>query len=417
MPLQIISIKIRKIMTNRDFEDIDKLFREGLNPGGDQFTSAEADWSKLKDRLDGIQKKERGVFWLIRLTGVAALILLFFTLRMFLPDSQNQIIQQTEVQQNNQKIKEKEYAKIISQEDKKVVSKTDKGFSNLLAQNKPIGKQSPKIHLTGASSGKKTTVRDTLQAVNASLQNTTTEQATNIKSNNTSQPEIVKSNDREHSSDEESLFEANEKPNILSGPEHESQKLALSILAAPDYNGVNNLNNASMGNDFGLIVSYKIAKNWRFSTGAVYGKKIYETGFTNYNPIRDIWTEYYPKSVSADCRVLDIPLTISYAFLNRKNTSVSVGTGISSYIMLREDYSFTYVEKDNDTALSYHVVNKNQHWLKVLNIQATLEQRLTPNFSLGIQPYMKIPLSNIGFAGVKLQSLGMAFILSYNLNL
>jgi hypothetical protein len=29
---------------------------------------------------------------------------------------------------------------------------------------------------------------------------------------------------------------------------------------------------------------------------------------------------------------------------------------------------------------------------------------------------MKIPLSNIGFAGVKLQSLGMAVILNWNFN-
>ena len=39
-------------MTNRNFEEIDKLFREGLNPIEDQSHSPEADWSKLKERLD-----------------------------------------------------------------------------------------------------------------------------------------------------------------------------------------------------------------------------------------------------------------------------------------------------------------------------------------------------------------------------
>lgn len=117
-------------------------------------------------------------------------------------------------------------------------------------------------------------------------------------------------------------------------PEQQSRKLSLSILVAPDYNGVNNLNNASIGNDFGLLVTFEIARNWSFSTGGIYAKKLYETGFRNYNPTRNIWEEYYTKSVNADCRVLDIPLNISYTFLNRRNTMISVGSGISSYIML-----------------------------------------------------------------------------------
>jgi hypothetical protein len=84
--------------------------------------------------------------------------------------------------------------------------------------------------------------------------------------------------------------------------------------------------------------------------------------------------------------------------------------------MLREDYRFSYVEQDPETAVAYHVVNENQHWLSVLNFQATFEQRLNSRVSIGLQPYMKIPLSNIGFAGVKLQSLGMAVILNWNFN-
>ncbi len=405
-------------MTNRNFEDIDKLFRVGLNPIEDQSHSPEADWSKLKDRLDQNENKKRGVFWLTRLSGVAALILLFFTIRMLLPEERIPIIQQAAVQQKDLKVKEEQNQSKVSPEVKKTVSKTEPVSKNLLAQNKHFEKQSQKKHIAAQSSEKPTSVVvDTVPVENLSAQKATKKQIVNAENPNKSQPERVQTQEREKSPAESSLFAANEKPNVPSVPEHESRKLALSFLAAPDYNGVNNLNNASMGNDFGLMVSIKIAKNWSFSTGAVYGKKLYETGFSNYNPIKNIWTEYFPKSVTADCRVLDIPLNISYTVLNRKNTSFSLGSGISSYIMLREDYSFTYVEHDDDTAMAYHVVNENQHWLSVINLQATLEQRLNSKLSVGIQPYMKIPLSNIGFAGVKLQSLGMAVILSYNLNL
>jgi len=162
------------------------------------------------------------------------------------------------------------------------------------------------------------------------------------------------------------------------------------------------------------MLTLKLASNWSFSTGGIYARKLYQTGFNNYNPSKNIWTEYYPNSVSADCRVLDIPMNINYTLLSRKNYTVSLGTGISSYIMLREDYRFTYAETNSNNPLAYHAVNENKHWLSVLNLQASFEQRLNQRLSFSLQPYLKIPLTNIGFAGVKLQSLGMAANLSWN---
>jgi hypothetical protein len=403
-------------MTNKNFEHIDKLFREGLNPEEEQLTFPEADWSKLKERLDRNERKKRGVFWLSRMSGVAALILLLFAIRMLLPEDQKEIIQQVEVQQKDQKVNEDQNKKTASSEDKKNVIKTEKTSTTLVAQNKHLEGKSPQKQIDVQSAIKETPKNDTAKTEILIVPNLATGQTANLDKLNTTQPESVKSPVREQSSTEESLFAANEKPNEKPEPENQLHKLALSVFAAPGYNGVNNLNNAVMGSDFGLIITLGIAKKLSLSTGAIYGKKLYETGFNNYNPIKDIWTEYYPTSVNADCRVLDIPLNINYTFINRKNTSFSLGSGISSYIMLREDYSFSYVEQDHDTALEYHVVNENTHWLSVLNLQATLEQRITSKVSIGLQPYMKIPLSNIGFAGVKLQSVGMAVILSWNLN-
>jgi hypothetical protein len=404
-------------MINRNLEDIDKLFREGLNTDGDQYTSADADWSKLKDRLARNEKRKRGVFWLSRLGGVAALVLLFFTIRMLLPEDRKQIIQQAEVQLNDHKLKKVEQSQpTASVEVKKTVNKTESGSNIVLAQNKPLGKQLSQKHFLDRSAESKTPENDTAQVESLSIAEASTRQTVDMEERKLSPQDMVKSVEQLRSSADESLFAPNEKPNVLPEPEHQYRKLALSVLAAPDYNGVNNLNNASVGSDFGLIVTFKVSKNWSLSTGGVYAKKLYETGFSNYSPTKNIWDEYYPKTVNADCRVLDIPLNISYTFLTRKNTTISVGSGISSYIMLREDYRFSYVEQDPETAVAYHVVNENQHWLSVLNFQATFEQRLNSRVSIGLQPYMKIPLSNIGFAGVKLQSLGMAVILNWNFN-
>lgn len=401
---------------NRNIEDIDKLFREGLNPEDDRLAYQEAGWLELKKRLDRNAQKRHGVFWLTRLSGVAALILLFFAIRLFLPESQNRIVQQAEVQQNDQKPQKKQSQSISSPEVQKDVRKAESVSGTLLAQNKPLSKQLPKrlpIHQTSENEIKN---RDTILVNDLNISNVNPEQKVSRADQATSQPDAEKPVEQKRPATDESLFAPNEKPNKIAEPEHLARKLTLSVLAAPDYNGVNNLNNASIGDNFGLMVTFKIAKNWSFSTGGVYAKKLYKTGFGNYSPSKNIWDEYYPKSVYADCRVLDIPLNISYSLALGKNTTISFGTGISSYIMLREDYRFSYEEQDSNTAVAYHVVNENQHWLSVLNFQATFERRINSKVSIGLQPYMKIPMSKIGFAGVKLQSLGMAVVLNWNFN-
>lgn len=459
-------------MINRNIEDIDKLFREGLNPEENPVAFQEGDWSKLQQRLDRHERNKRGIFWLSRLSGVAALILLFFALWTLLPEGSKQVIQQAEVQQKEQKSNNEQKPSIASQGATNRTGKTEPDSNKLLAQNKTIkekgsekrfniqtigkktvhqdtlgvdiasqgatkigGKAEPDSNKSLAQNKtikerlnekqpnvqtveKKTAHQDTLGIENLSIKNSPESPRANSKEQHPSLPETGKSSNEKRSSvKEEPLYATIEEPNDQLLSERAVRKLALSILAAPDYNGVNNLNNASLGNDFGLMVSYKVAKNWSFSTGGIYAKKIYETGFNNYTPTKNIWTNYYPKSVSADCRVLDIPLNISYTLLKGKNYTISAGTGMSSYMMLKEDYRFTYAETDTNIPLTYSAVNENKHWLSVLNLQASIEQRLSSRISIGLQPYMKIPLRNIGFAGVKLQSFGVAANLSWNFNL
>ena len=426
-------------MTYREIDDIDKLFREGLNPSEDHLTFQESDWLELMARLDRNEKKRREAFWLSRLGGVAALILLFFTIRMFLPEDQKQNIQQAEVQNNDHKLKVEQNLPIASTEVKKTISKTESGSNDVLSQNKPnrlanagkkylgsnsmlaknkpLGEQLSQKHFLDKSTENKTPENNTARVENLSVAEATTSKTPDTNEHKLSEQDMVKSTEQKRSSADESLFGPNEKPNLTPESEQSVRNLALSVLAAPDYNGVNNLSNASIGNDFGLMLTLDISKNWSLSTGGIYAKKLYETGFNNYNPTKNIWGEYYPKSVNADCRILDIPLNINYKLFKTKNTTISLGSGISSYIMLREDYRFSYAENNNSNPLSYRVVNENKHWLSVLNFQANFEQRLNSRLRIGLQPYLKIPLSNIGFAGVKLQSLGMAANLSWNFNL
>jgi len=197
---------------------------------------------------------------------------------------------------------------------------------------------------------------------------------------------------------------------------------ALSVLASSDLNGVNSsFQQTKIGGNFGAMFSATF-KKWTISTGAQYDIKPYLTNFDNYHTNYQFKTK--PSSVQADCRMLDIPININYQVYHERANSISIGTGLSSYFMLREDYQFNY---DNGGAygyggttttgpLHYTVINKNKNILSVLNIDATYTHQINSKFGVTVQPYTKVPLSNVGASQVRLQSTGVAVGINWNIN-
>ncbi len=197
---------------------------------------------------------------------------------------------------------------------------------------------------------------------------------------------------------------------------------AIGVLASSDLNGVNSsFQQSKIGGNFGAIFSVTL-KKWTISTGAQYDIKPYLTSFDNYHTAYQFPTN--PSSVKADCRMLDIPLNVNYQVYHQRANSITIGTGLSSYFMLREDYKFNY---DNGGAYGYDgstptgpshytVVNRNHNILSVLNIDATYTHQINSKFGVTVQPYTKVPLSDVGASQVRLQSTGVAFGINWNIN-
>jgi hypothetical protein len=114
--------------------------------------------------------------------------------------------------------------------------------------------------------------------------------------------------------------------------------------------------------------------------------------------------------------MLDIPLNIGYQVFNKHQNKIIIGTGLSSYIMLHESYKFSYASASAAGPASYTVANSNGYYFGVLNLNATFERRLNSKVGVDIQPYIKLPLTNIGYSQVRLQTTGIAVGLHWNLN-
>lgn len=190
--------------------------------------------------------------------------------------------------------------------------------------------------------------------------------------------------------------------------------ITLSVMASPDLNSIYLLSKTKTGINAGLMVSVGLFKKLTLSTGVSYARKPYLTDFDDYH------TGYRfpvtPESVMADCRVLDIPLNLNYELYHQKRNKISVSSGLSSYLMLRENYHFNYRDPDNSGPADYNISNKNKHILGILNMGIMYQRQLNSKFDIGVQPYLKMPLTNIGYGEIKLRSAGIAVNLSWQLN-
>lgn len=211
------------------------------------------------------------------------------------------------------------------------------------------------------------------------------------------------------------------KPQLAYRPQY-----TLSVIAAPDLNGVSSFGQGKVGTNIGLTFAAGLSRKLTVTTGVLYSVKPYATNFNNYR--NGIKSAISPDRVTADCRMLDIPLNVSYQVYHRGQNKLSFGTGLSSYIMLHESYKFDYNGTAGNTGgyssssgtagwtSTYTVPGTSKYFFGVANLNATYEHQINSKVGISIQPYMKIPLSNIGYSQVKLQSTGVAVGLSWNLN-
>jgi len=186
------------------------------------------------------------------------------------------------------------------------------------------------------------------------------------------------------------------------------------VIGASDISGAGSFKQGKVGSKAGLVFAAGVSQKFTISTGAVYSNTPYAAGYDNFS------LPYQPKvaptSMSANCQMLDIPINIGYQVFNTGKNMISIGTGLSSYIMLQQDYNFVYAGSSGTTSRDYSVPNSASYLFKILNLNATYERQISSKAGITVQPYLKLPLADVGYSQVKLQTTGIAVGLSWNLD-
>ncbi|OWK70648.1 hypothetical protein [Pedobacter sp. AJM] len=181
-------------------------------------------------------------------------------------------------------------------------------------------------------------------------------------------------------------------------------RFSLTVMAAPDISSTSSSVGNKVSTNFGLMMNYALTQKIGITTGVIYAKKIYD-----YNGSGASLPGYSagPWQVNADCRVLDIPVNINYRVFKKRSITVNASAGLSSYIMLNEKYQLT---SGPDLTVTNEEVTGNKHFMGIANFSIGVERKVNSRLSLGLQPFLKVPLTGIGKYEGNLSSAGVSIL-------
>ncbi len=159
-------------------------------------------------------------------------------------------------------------------------------------------------------------------------------------------------------------------------------------------------------------LGYTFNNRFTIRAGFYAGRKVYSASPDAYHPPAYFYIYYpYLEKVDADCKVYEIPLSVSYNFSKSSKKSYFASAGVSSYLMKTEKYNYFYKYYPAGPTLNreWTINNENKHYFSALTLSGGYQRNINKHVSLTVEPYIKLPLSGVGYGKVKLNSGGVLF--------
>ncbi|MFH5832371.1 outer membrane beta-barrel protein [Halalkalibaculum sp. DA384] len=196
-----------------------------------------------------------------------------------------------------------------------------------------------------------------------------------------------------------------------------SSPLSVGFVAGPDLSTVGGFSNFSdPGYKIGLAVEYRLAPRLSINSGIGQANVQYTARGREYKPPYGYWSNgIVADQTVAECAILEIPVNLKYDLLQFEKSRVYTSAGVASYIMLNEEYRFNYERDDTGLVQSWKGKTGSRHWLSNITLSAGYELDMPGNWSVRAEPFVKLPLKEVGWGNVKLYSVGTSISLNLNL--
>lgn len=160
--------------------------------------------------------------------------------------------------------------------------------------------------------------------------------------------------------------------------------------------------NSSIVPAYGAGLGYRFNRRLSVQTGFYAGAKKYIAGPNDYKAKAGTYLSMVKIiKVDANCLVYDVPVSVQYNWLIKPKTNYYASVGISSYIMKKEKYNYTYVRYN--TLYSYpYEYTKNSHLFASLQLSLGIEKQVGRKLFVQAAPTFNLPLQGAGEGSVKI---------------
>jgi|GEM_PF-6212286 len=189
--------------------------------------------------------------------------------------------------------------------------------------------------------------------------------------------------------------------------EPKQSRLEFFVLGSADLTAVSFKQVKQISTGYGVGAAFHLSKKWSISTAFSVSEKLYKGDTNSYKSPINLGNRYTLTDIDAKCRVFDISLNAQYAFKQGKRGSWFGVAGLSTYIMNQEDYDYTYDYLNMPYKYAYNYSNENQHYFSIFNLAVAYRSKLGKNLAWQLSPFVKIPLTGIGYGKVNLYSAGL----------
>lgn len=196
-------------------------------------------------------------------------------------------------------------------------------------------------------------------------------------------------------------------------------KFIITGLISPDFSTTSLTKYSKPSGVFGVLVGYRILKRFTVMTGVTKGLKKYEGYGDEYSPPEGYWqyktNGVVPDEVEGKCGIVEVPIMLQFDILQRPTSRVFLSGGVSSYFMRSENYQYTFNEPNPGAANSWTAKKPSQYLFRVGHFSAGYDRMIGKNFSVGIEPFLKVPFEGIGWTNINLYSTGAYINLRYTI--
>jgi hypothetical protein len=166
----------------------------------------------------------------------------------------------------------------------------------------------------------------------------------------------------------------------------------------------------------GVGLGYTYKEKLTIRSGFYTGRKVYSAYPEDYHAPSALY-QYYPnlQKVDANCKVYEIPVQLSYHFGKNSKRNYFASAGMSTYLMKEETYNFHYKYTPTSPTVTRErtFYNSNEHYFSVLTVSGGYQRNIGKSITVTAEPYVKVPVTGIGFGKVKLNSGGVLFSVAY----